>query len=327
MLLKRKPGSLLTRQLSKESALEHGFPAVSPDSATPYTDATRCKQQLADRVKRPMNAFMVWSQIQRRRLAETDPGLHNAEISRRLGRVWMTLADHERQPFVDEAERLRLFHCRQFPDYKYRPKRRGNADGRGCVSSSPQQRSRLSSRRRVEDKRKTSSNNRNRNSFSRTLSSKTRKSMKRRRQEVGVVRRVSTSPTTPQGLVTAHGRRRRLETTGHSDSDGCWSVDCFEDSPEDVYQAGDCLEFPPPQPACRPMAPVQFLLGQHMSSGGKLDFDSSKLGCFFGDAFPSNRSAAVTGPESSADYSTPEVTELLANDWFETYYGFEVPNI
>lgn len=103
---------------------DHDFPVVSPESRTPYSDATHTKP--ADRVKRPMNAFMVWSQIQRRRLTETDPKLHNAEISKRLGKVWKTLADVERQPFIEEAERLRVFHSKEYPDYKYRPRKKAS---------------------------------------------------------------------------------------------------------------------------------------------------------------------------------------------------------
>jgi len=53
--------------------------------------------------------------------------MHNAEISKRLGRRWRELTDDDRQPFVEEAERLRVLHCREYPDYKYRPRKRSTA--------------------------------------------------------------------------------------------------------------------------------------------------------------------------------------------------------
>lgn len=100
-----------------------GSMQIAPGTSTPYTDATNCKKA-TNHVKRPMNAFMVWSQLERRKISAVQPDMHNAEISKRLGRRWKTLTDEERHPFVEEAERLRLLHLQEYPDYKYRPRKK-----------------------------------------------------------------------------------------------------------------------------------------------------------------------------------------------------------
>lgn len=87
-------------------------------------------------VKRPMNSFMIWAKIMRRKFAEENPKLHNAEISKLLGKAWNELTTKEKRPFVEKAERLRIRHMKEHPNYRYTPKRRSQERRPGQRSNS-----------------------------------------------------------------------------------------------------------------------------------------------------------------------------------------------
>ena len=77
-----------------------------------------------EHIKRPMNSFMVWSRIERKKISEANPKMHNSEISKRLGQSWKLLSEEDRKPYAEEAKRLRQLHMKEHPEYKYRPKRK-----------------------------------------------------------------------------------------------------------------------------------------------------------------------------------------------------------
>lgn len=88
------------------------------------------------RVKRPLNAFMLWVQAARQKLADRYPrqyrSLHSAELSRTLAAQWNRLRWSDKKPFIQEAERLKKKHKEDYPEFcqtrrvrRWRRSRRG----------------------------------------------------------------------------------------------------------------------------------------------------------------------------------------------------------
>ncbi|XP_033330667.2 putative transcription factor capicua isoform X4 [Megalopta genalis] len=96
-----------------------------------------------DRIRRPMNAFMIFSKRHRALVHQRHPNQDNRTVSKILGEWWYALGPEEKQKYHDLASEVKEAHFKAHPDWKWCSKDRRKSsttsykgsDSRGKLNS------------------------------------------------------------------------------------------------------------------------------------------------------------------------------------------------
>nr|XP_029519340.1 protein capicua homolog [Oncorhynchus nerka] len=121
------------------------FPGVANDPAPSTGTMKRRTQSLSalpkdgdrkrekDHIRRPMNAFMIFSKRHRALVHQRHPNQDNRTVSKILGEWWYALGPQEKQKYHDLAFQVKEAHFRAHPDWKWcnKDRRKSISEGRG----------------------------------------------------------------------------------------------------------------------------------------------------------------------------------------------------
>ncbi|XP_034401690.1 protein capicua homolog isoform X2 [Cyclopterus lumpus] len=91
-----------------------------------------------DHIRRPMNAFMIFSKRHRALVHQRHPNQDNRTVSKILGEWWYALGPNEKQQYHDLAFQVKEAHFKAHPDWKWcnKDRRKSLSEGRGLQKES-----------------------------------------------------------------------------------------------------------------------------------------------------------------------------------------------
>ncbi|KAG7262559.1 hypothetical protein CRUP_030121, partial [Coryphaenoides rupestris] len=95
-----------------------------------------------DHIRRPMNAFMIFSKRHRALVHQRHPNQDNRTVSKILGEWWYALGGNEKQQYHDLAFQVKEAHFKAYPDWKWcnKDRRKSLSEGR-ATPKEPRERS------------------------------------------------------------------------------------------------------------------------------------------------------------------------------------------
>lgn len=88
----------------------------------PTSHTLRWNSKTSAKIPRPPNAFILFSNKWRKKVAEQHPRETNMEISKRLGAMWKSINNEEKGVYMALAREADEKHKKDYPGYVYNPK-------------------------------------------------------------------------------------------------------------------------------------------------------------------------------------------------------------
>ncbi|KAI7795861.1 putative transcription factor SOX-30 [Triplophysa rosa] len=106
------------------------IPPVPPVQAQTVNQKINQGKEKQKHIKRPMNAFMVWSKMQRPIFYKANPNADMTQISVLLGLEWKKLSEDQKKPYYDEAHRIQAQHRQMYPEWVFQPRKKSHGPGK-----------------------------------------------------------------------------------------------------------------------------------------------------------------------------------------------------
>ncbi|KAG9888857.1 hypothetical protein KCV02_g18247, partial [Aureobasidium melanogenum] len=89
----------------------------------PGSPASSGSPKKGPKASRPANAFILYRKHHHSDIVARNPGLHNNEISKIIGKMWRDESEPVKKQWKDKAENVKRQHLRDHPDYQYQPRK------------------------------------------------------------------------------------------------------------------------------------------------------------------------------------------------------------
>jgi hypothetical protein len=119
-----KKWMLMPAECQDKTRKGESYPAVDHEQRpSTLPNSVKSAAELKDkvRVRRPPNAFIIFANEWRKSISAQNPGEKCQQINTRLGAMWKSLTDDEREIYANMARKVDAEHKKQYPDYVYCP--------------------------------------------------------------------------------------------------------------------------------------------------------------------------------------------------------------